>query len=281
MGLLDTLRSALGLQRPLEPIDPDTPLRVSDAAREHLRSLPDGQGIHLALREADPGWAVQVQEGPSLGPPPPALDPLPITVSDADLHRLRGLILDRRDGRWAVSADLELRARETPNPDGRQYLANRWLADGRPMFFAKGSAGPWLARAFLDHDEVESVLFRANTLTVQRAPGVPWERIDRLVDATLREYFLRCGHELTPDDLPARDDPFEEEVWQVLQEQVLPGIHRDGGDLELVSVHDGVVTVSMHGACRGCPASTATLRMGVEHALKQAFPGRIERVEQV
>lgn len=281
MGLFDTIKSALGLQKALVPRDPDAPLTVDEAARAWLESRPEGQGLHLALRPADPGFAVQVQEGDSLGPPPPQLEPLPITVSDADLHRLRGLVLVRRDERWAVSVDLDLRARETPNPNGRQYLCDRWLADGRPMFFAKGSAAPWLARMLLDLDGVASVLLRANTLTIERQGEFSWDRMDRAVDAALREYFLRCGHELSPDDLPTREDPFEEEVWKVIEERVLPGIHKDGGDMELVGIEDGVVRVSMHGACRGCPASTATLRMGVEQTLKQAFPGAIERVEQV
>ncbi len=281
MGLFDTIKNALGLQRPVVPRDPDTPLQIDTAAREHLESLPDGQGLHIELRPADPGFAVQVHEGDSYGPPPPQLAPLPITISDPDLHRLRGLVLVHRDGRWAVSVDLDLRARETPNPNGRQYLCDRWLADGRPMFFAQGVAAPWLAKAMLALDGVQSVLFRDNTLTIERTPDFPWDRMDLAVDAALREYFLRCGHELSSTDLPKREDPFEEDVWRVIEERVLPGIHRDGGDMELVGIDDGVVRVSMHGACRGCPASTATLRMGVEQALKQAFPGQIERVEQV
>lgn len=281
MGLLDSLRNALGFSKPLVPRDPDTALEVADSARVWLESRPAGQGLHLELASVEPGFQVRVHEGPSQGPPPPALDPLPITVSDRDLRLLRGLILERKDERWAVSVELDLRARETPNPNGRQYLCDRWLADGRPMFFARGQAAPWLVRDLFAIDGVASVLLRANTLTVEREGDAPWDRLDRAVDAALRSYFLRCGHELTADDLPTRDDPFEEEVWKVLEAKVLPGIHKDGGDLQLVGVSAGVVQVSMHGACRSCPASTATLRLGVERALKDAFPGRIERVEQV
>lgn len=281
MGLLDTIKNALGLHKPLTPRDPDAALEIDASARRWLESQPPGQGLHIELHEDEPGWTVRVQEGPSLGPPPTALEPFPITVSDPDLRRLRGLVLVRRGDRWAVSVDLDLRARETPNPNSRQYLADRWLADGGALFFTRGSVAPWLAKSLLAIDGVTSVLLRANTLTVERVADHSWDRIDRAVDAALREYFLRCGHELTADDLPTREDPFEEEVWRVLEQHVLPGIHKDGGDLELVGVADGVVRVEMHGACRSCPASTATLRMGVERVLLEAFPGRIERVEQV
>ena len=50
-------------------------------------------------------------------------------------------------------------------------------------------------------------------------------------------------------------------------------LQRDGGDIELVDVVDGVVKVRLTGACGSCPMSTMTLKMGVENALKKEVPG--------
>ena len=281
MGILSTIRNALGLRPPPTPLDPDAPLSVSEAAQAWLQGLPDGQGLHLATTPAADGYVVRVHEGDALGPPPPALAPHPITVSDADLHRLRGLSLHRIDGRWAVVADLDLRSRDTPNPNGRLYLCNRYLVLGRPLFFTSEGSPPWLARDLLAIDGVQSVLLRENTVSVERTPDAPWDQIDRQVDAALRSFFLRCGHPIEASEIERSGDAMEADIWAVLEEHILPGIHADGGDLELVGVQDGVVRVAMHGACRSCPASTATLKMGVERVLHEAFPGQIERVEQV
>lgn len=57
-------------------------------------------------------------------------------------------------------------------------------------------------------------------------------------------------------------------------------LQRDGGDIELVSVKDGVVKVSLRGACAGCPMSQMTLKNVVEQALKEAVP-EIKSVETV
>ena len=46
----------------------------------------------------------------------------------------------------------------------------------------------------------------------------------------------------------------------------------DGGDVELVDVKDGVVTVRLTGACGSCPMSTMTLRMGVERVIREDIP---------
>ena len=45
-----------------------------------------------------------------------------------------------------------------------------------------------------------------------------------------------------------------------------------GGAIELESVHDGVVTVRMQGACHGCPAAGLTLHARLERLLRDACP---------
>ncbi len=277
-----TIRDSLGLQRPLEVREPEPPFEVSDAARARLGALPAGHGVHLALSEEGPDtWLVHTEEGPSQGPPPDNLSPLPISASDADLHQLGGLELHHSGARWVISLHLELRARETPNPDSRQYLCNRWLALGRPLFFSQEDDAPTLAVALLAIDGVETVLIRANTVTLERTPRTPWGDLDRGVDSALRGYLLRCGRPLADADVPGAADGLEAEILAVLEQRILPAIHRDGGDLELLGVSDGVVRVSLVGACRSCPSSTITLKAGVERTLVEAFPGQVQRVEQV
>ncbi|MCD6380443.1 NifU family protein [bacterium] len=71
----------------------------------------------------------------------------------------------------------------------------------------------------------------------------------------------------------------KEEVEKVI-ESIRPNLQLDGGDIELVSVEDGVVKVRLKGACAGCPMSQMTLAMGVERALKEQIPG-VTKVESV
>ena len=64
-----------------------------------------------------------------------------------------------------------------------------------------------------------------------------------------------------------------EKVEKVL-EKIRPYIQSDGGDIELVDVHEdtGIVEVRLSGACDGCPSATATLKGGVERMVKQDVP---------
>ena len=55
--------------------------------------------------------------------------------------------------------------------------------------------------------------------------------------------------------------------------KIRPMLQRDGGDIELVEVTDGVVKVRLTGACKGCPMSQMTLKQGVEKLLLKEVPG--------
>jgi Fe-S cluster biogenesis protein NfuA len=70
-----------------------------------------------------------------------------------------------------------------------------------------------------------------------------------------------------------------DEVLEVL-DKLRPFLQRDGGDVELVDVEDGVVKLRLMGACGSCPSSTITLKAGIERALLEEVEG-IEEVVQV
>lgn len=55
-------------------------------------------------------------------------------------------------------------------------------------------------------------------------------------------------------------------------EKIRPALIRDGGNVELVEVNDGIVKVKLVGACAGCPMSTMTLKMGIEKRLMEEIP---------
>ncbi|TAN59362.1 NifU family protein [bacterium] len=63
----------------------------------------------------------------------------------------------------------------------------------------------------------------------------------------------------------------KEKVEQALN-TIRPSLQADGGDIQLVSIEDGVVKVRLTGACGGCPMSAMTMTQGVERAVKNAVP---------
>jgi Fe-S cluster biogenesis protein NfuA len=67
----------------------------------------------------------------------------------------------------------------------------------------------------------------------------------------------------------------QDQVKEAL-ELLRPAIQMDGGDIRLLSVEDGVVTVQLFGTCESCPISPVTLKNGVERILRDRVPGITE-----
>jgi Fe-S cluster biogenesis protein NfuA len=70
------------------------------------------------------------------------------------------------------------------------------------------------------------------------------------------------------------------EQVEVALDTIRPAIAMDGGNVELLDIEDGVVTLRMMGACGGCPMSTMTLKRGIEERLRALVPG-IVRVDAI
>ena len=54
--------------------------------------------------------------------------------------------------------------------------------------------------------------------------------------------------------------------------QIRPRLMADGGNVQLVDVNEGKVTLRLTGACGGCPMATMTLRQGIERVIKEQVP---------
>jgi Fe-S cluster biogenesis protein NfuA len=87
-------------------------------------------------------------------------------------------------------------------------------------------------------------------------PGIPIR--DALLDDGIVASLLLI-HGLYPV-------PLEERVTEAL-DSVRPFLASHGGNVELLSVEDGVARLQLQGSCNGCPSSAATL----EHALREAI----------
>ena len=72
-------------------------------------------------------------------------------------------------------------------------------------------------------------------------------------------------------------ESIKKRVQQAIDE-IRPQIQGDGGDVELVSIEDGIVKVRLVGHCAGCPMSQMTLKNGIETYVKQRVP-EIKSVE--
>jgi Fe-S cluster biogenesis protein NfuA len=84
----------------------------------------------------------------------------------------------------------------------------------------------------------------------------------------------------SPQHSAENDDEVVTQIRDLLDHKIRPAVARDGGDIVFRSFEDGIVYLSLKGACAGCPNSAVTLKAGVESILRRYVP-EVREVRQV
>jgi len=71
---------------------------------------------------------------------------------------------------------------------------------------------------------------------------------------------------------PTWDDPTLQEIQEVLDKQINPGIAGHGGNVAIERLEGETLYLSMGGGCQGCASAALTLRQGVEQMILAAVP---------
>lgn len=178
----------------------------------------------------------------------------------------------------------------TPNPASLKFLPGRTVMPSGTREFASPEAAEasGLAQAIFDTGEVVNVFYGWDFITVTAAPGVDWSALKPQVVSILLDHFVSeaplfaapagNGIAVPPEAEEMVVEDREEDagiiasIHELLEERVRPAVAGDGGDIAYRGFADGVVYLTLQGACAGCPSSTATLKHGIESLLKHYIP---------
>jgi len=176
----------------------------------------------------------------------------------------------------------------TPNPATVKFLPGRPVMGSGTRDFAspeEAEASP-LAEALFGLGDVTGVFFGSDFISVTIAPGAEWSDVKPEILSILLDHFSANMPLFTPgsaggitvpaDEEDFADDPEDGEIVAQIRElidtRVRPAVANDGGDIVYRGFDKGTVYLRMHGACSGCPSSTATLKNGIEQLLKHYVP---------
>lgn len=177
----------------------------------------------------------------------------------------------------------------TPNPATLKFLPGRQVmtAGTREFTSPEAAAASPLAEALFDLGDVSGVFFGHDFISVTGAPGSDWASLKPQVVSILLDHFVSEAPLFAMGDAsgfavpgePADDigdDPADadivDQIKDLLETRVRPAVANDGGDIIYRGFRDGIVYLTMQGACSGCPSSTATLKHGIESLLKHYVP---------
>jgi Fe-S cluster biogenesis protein NfuA len=169
----------------------------------------------------------------------------------------------------------------TPNPATLKFIPGAPVSPNGGMDFreAEDATGRSpLAEALFAVEGVVGVYLGGDFVSVSKADAVDWPALKPAVLGAIMEHFTRGLPVLAGDanaaaeDGPDMNDPVVQQINELLDTRVRPAVAGDGGDIVFRGFEEGVVYLSMQGACAGCPSSTATLKMGIENMLRHYVP---------
>ena len=82
----------------------------------------------------------------------------------------------------------------------------------------------------------------------------------------------KCGAGCEGGEQRTEEKTLPERAEQVLEEEVRPSLLAHGGNLQLLSIEDGIARIRYTGACSGCPSADLTTEMLVREKLTAALP---------
>lgn len=175
-----------------------------------------------------------------------------------------------------------IQTESTPNPNTLKFLPSRAvLAEGTcEMRDPDQAAVSPLAEQLFGVTGVEGVFFSTDFISVTKAAELDWQVVKPHVQARIMDFYLSGQPILHGAPEPVNNnvsaeklnDPIVQEILAVIEEQIRPGVARDGGDVKFMDFDQGVVYLEMRGACAGCPAAGRTLKLGIEKILKTYIP---------
>jgi Fe-S cluster biogenesis protein NfuA len=180
---------------------------------------------------------------------------------------------------------LFIQTEDTPNPNALKFIPGQAVLSGDigVVDYKKGadvSSSP-LAKRLFQIDGVDGVFLGSDFLSITKSEKFDWYVLKPSILGVIMEHFINGipVYNGSGEQTHSDDDPLSRQIREIIDTKVRPSVAMDGGDIQFESFEDGVVYLSMYGACSGCPSSTATLKSGIENMLKYYVP-EVQEVRQ-
>jgi Fe-S cluster biogenesis protein NfuA len=172
----------------------------------------------------------------------------------------------------------------TPNPATLKFIPGREvMGEGTAQFAdAESAKRSPLAERLFAVPGVAAVFLGSDFVSVTKEAEEEWFKLKPSILGGIMEHYTSGRPVILAPAAPAAsagtepDDDVVSQIKELIETRVRPAVAQDGGDIIFEDFQDGVVYLQMHGACSGCPSSTATLKAGIENMLRHYIPEVIE-----
>lgn len=176
--------------------------------------------------------------------------------------------------------DVLVRATATPNPYAFKFIVNQAIKnEGKATFHSAAECGHIpLAESLFHIPGIKQVYFFKNTITITHDGELEEDELIDQVTSVIRtrvpihDANFIFGEEVQNkrvDIQRAPRTPEIDQIEEILDRTIRPGLQADGGDIDVISLEENVLKVLYQGACGGCPSAMMGTLDAIQGILRQ------------
>lgn len=180
----------------------------------------------------------------------------------------------------STTQEIRIRGEFTPDPHSCRFIVSQeifsddWTFQFRSPADAPGSA---LIEAIFGVEGIVDVKIHRDTFTISKNSADPWPKVAGKLIPILKTQIAAGEQILDADKRESlKNAPLDGDVRGLIEEilagKINPALASHGGWVKLVRIEGQDVFVEMGGGCQGCASSRATMKFGIERAIKEAIP---------
>lgn len=180
--------------------------------------------------------------------------------------------------------NFEVSFESTPNPNSMKFnlgytfnetpfeCSNVKETENSPLA-SKIFGFPWAASVFVGTDFI----------TVKKQDWVNWDILAEPLAGLIAEHLgngepvVIDKSKLSEEGVESIDELSTKMKW-VIDNEIRQALASDGGDISFIKFENGILFVTLKGACSGCPSASITLKEGIENYMKEVFPELLQVV---
>jgi Fe-S cluster biogenesis protein NfuA len=181
-------------------------------------------------------------------------------------------------GMTTAPATFKISGELTSDPMVCKFHCDRSILDDWTVVFQKpeDSLGSPLVDALFAIEGVSMVTVSGSTITVTKSVPTPWPHLAADIAKAIRGGCAGDQPPVSPavierlQNMPM--DEAQKAIEELFEKQINPALASHGGFVKLIRIEDRDVYVEMGGGCQGCSSARATMRFGVEGAIRKVAP---------
>lgn len=137
------------------------------------------------------------------------------------------------------------------------------MANGSPLF-----------EELFKIESISQVMVMGTSITVAKTGDIPWPEVGKQIGEAIRTAAASDKPFISPDHNKgtANEEEIRTKVQELFDTEINPALASHGGSVQLVDVNGTDISLILGGGCQGCASASATLRQGIEKAIRERVP---------